>query len=576
MRNKEAIVVLTIIVTVLSLYYLSFTFVSRNIQKEAVVVATNESGVLDLAKKQQYLDSIWNEPVYSLFGADYTFKEIKDTELNLGLDLQGGMHVVLEVSPIEIIKGISGNNEDPEFLAAIEDARIQQKTSQESFSSLFYQAYKLRVPDGNLSIIFANAANRGKIDFNSSDDAIMAIINQEIEDAMDRSFNILRTRIDRFGTSQPNIQRLQGTGRIQVEIPGADNPARVRKLLQGAAKLEFWVVARPEETSNFLQAINNFLVNEKKLSATALSSTDSTVEESKSLEQLLGSEDQSDSTTASTDSTIADETAVLDSLRNASLSQLFSLVVSNEGLVYNIKDSSKINRLLRRAEVKKLVPRTYKFLWDVKPHEHDVLGEEPHLELHIVRVGRGGKAPLEGDVITDARQTLDQSTRPAVSMQMNTNGAKKWRKLTADNIDNRVAIVLDNYVYSAPVVRGEIPNGNSEISGNFTLEEAKDLANVLKAGTLPAPTRIVQEAIVGATLGKEAQLQGVISIVAGLLIVVLFMVAYYAKGGFVANFALIFNIFMVMGILAQLNAALTLPGIAVLCLPLVCRLMPTC
>jgi SecD/SecF fusion protein len=563
MRNKGAIVVLTIIVTVLSLYYLSFTFVSRNIQKEAVVVATNESGVLDLAKKQQYLDSIWNEPVYSFFGGDYTFKEIKDTELNLGLDLQGGMHVVLEVSPIEIIKGISGNNEDPEFLAAIEDARIQQKTSQESYSSLFYKAYKLRVPDGNLSIIFANAANRGKIDFNSSDDAIMSIIDQEIEDAMDRSFNILRTRIDRFGTSQPNIQRLQGTGRIQVEIPGADNPARVRKLLQGAAKLEFWVVARPEETSNFLQAINNFLVSEKKLSAPALSSSaDSTVQESQSLEQLLGSEDQSDSTAASTDSTIADETAVLDSLRNASLSQLFSLVVSNEGLVYNIKDSSKINRLLRRADVKKLVPRTYKFLWDVKPHEHDVIGEEPHLELHIVRVGRGGKAPLEGDVITDARQTLDQSTRPAVSMQMNTNGAKKWRKLTADNIDNRVAIVLDNYVYSAPVVRGEIPNGNSEISGNFTLEEAKDLANVLKAGTLPAPTRIVQEAIVGATLGKEAQLQGAISIVAGLLIVVLFMVAYYAKGGFVANFALMFNIFMVMGILAQLNAALTLPGIA--------------
>ena len=563
MRNKGAIVVLTIIVTALSLYYLSFTFVSRNIQKEAVAVATSEAGVLDLTKKQQYLDSIWNEPVYSFLGVDFTFKEIKDTELNLGLDLQGGMHVVLEVSPIEIIKGISGNNEDPDFLAAIEAARIQQRTSQESFSSLFYQAYKLRKPDGKLSIIFANAANRGKIGFDSSDDEIMSIIDQEIEDAMDRSFNILRTRIDRFGTSQPNIQRLQGTGRIQVEIPGADNPARVRKLLQGAAKLEFWVVARPNESGTFLQAINNFLVNEKKLSAqTISSSSDSTVAESQSLEQLLSGTDASDSTTASTDTTTTDEIASLDSLRNASTSQLFSLIVSNEGLVYNIKDSAKINRILKRSEVQKLVPRTYKFLWEVKPHEHDVLGEEPHIELHIVKVGRGGKAPLEGDVITDARQTLDQSTRPAVSMQMNTNGAKKWRKLTADNIDNRVAIVLDNYVYSAPVVRGEIPNGNSEISGNFTLEEAKDLANVLKAGTLPAPTRIVEEAIVGATLGKVAQAQGVISIVAGLIIVIFFMVAYYAKGGFVANFALIFNIFLVMGILAQLNAALTLPGIA--------------
>ena len=564
MRNKGAIVVLTIIVTALSLYYLSFTFVSHNIQKEAIAFATDESGVLNLGKKQQYLDSIWNEPVYSLFGMEYTFKEIKETELSLGLDLQGGMHVVLEVSPIEIIKGISGNNEDPEFLAAIEDARIEQRTSQKTFSTLFYDAYKTRVPTGRLSLIFANAANRGRIGFDTTDDEIMAIIDQEIEDAMDRSFNILRTRIDRFGTSQPNIQRLQGTGRIQVEIPGADNPQRVRKLLQGAAKLEFWVVARPEDTRTFLQAINNHLVDEAKLNSQSIStSADSTATKIQTLGQLLASEDEADSTTASLDTTSVDaQIAALDSLRNASLSPLFSLIVSNEGLIYNVKDTAKINRIFKRDDVQKLVPRAYKLLWEVKPHEHDVIGEEPHIELHIVKVGRGGKAPLEGDVITDARQTLDQSTRPAVSMQMNTNGAKKWRKLTADNIDNRVAIVLDNYVYSAPVVRGEIPNGNSEISGNFSLEEAKDLANVLKAGTLPAPTRIVQEAIVGATLGREAQLQGVRSIIAGLIIVILFMVVYYAKGGFVANFALLFNIFLIMGILAQLNAALTLAGIA--------------
>ena len=565
MRNKGAVVVLTIIVTALSLYYLSFTFVSRKIQKEAVAISTNEAGVVNLSIKQQYLDSIWNEPVYSLLGAEFTFKEIKDTELNLGLDLQGGMHVVLEVSPIEIIKGISGNNEDPDFLAAIEFARIEQRTSQESFSSLFYQAYKLNNPDDKLSIIFANAANRGKISFDSTDEQIMDIIDQEIEDAMDRSFNILRTRIDRFGTSQPNIQRLQGTGRIQVEIPGADNPQRVRKLLQGAAKLEFWVVANPNETGAFLQAINNYLVEDARLSSTSLdTSADPTATETeRSLEDLLGGENEEDSSLASTDAPdSADVQAALDSLRNSGVSQLFSLVVNNEGLVYNVKDTSKINRIFRRDNVKKLVPRTYKFLWDVKPHDHETLGDEPHIQLHIVRVGRGNKAPLEGDVITDARQTLDQSTRPAVSMQMNAMGAKRWRKLTGDNVGSQIAIVLDNYVYSAPRVNGEIPNGNSEISGNFTLEEAKDLANVLKAGTLPAPTRIVQEAIVGATLGKEAQVQGVVSIVAGLLIVVLFMVMYYAKGGFIANFALLFNIFMIMGILAQLNAALTLPGIA--------------
>lgn len=564
MRNKGAVVVLTVIVTALSLYYLSFTFVSRNIQKEAIAMATDESGVIDLTKKQQYLDSIWNEPVYSLFGMDYTFKEVKDTELNLGLDLQGGMHVVLEVSPVEIIKGLSGNNEDPDFLAAIEQARIDQRTSQESFSTLFYQAFKEINPDGKLSTIFANAANRGRISFESSDQEIMNIIDQEIEDAMDRSFNILRTRIDRFGTSQPNIQRLQGTGRIQVEIPGADNPQRVRKLLQGAAKLEFWVVANPDETSGFLQAINNYLVTERNKKP-ELSVEGNIAENSndESLQSLLSDESSNDSTAVTAgDSTGAESDAILDSLQNNSLSPLFSLIVSGEGLVYNVKDTAKINRIIKDPDVLKLVPRNYKFLWDVKPHDHESLTDEPHLELHIVEVGRGGKAPLEGDVVTDARQTLDQATRPAVSMQMNATGAKVWRKITGENVGERLAIVLDNYVYSAPVVQGEIPNGSTEITGNFTLEEAKDLANVLKAGTLPAPTRIVEETIVGATLGKEAQAQGIISIVAGLLLVVLFMIVYYAKGGFVANFALVFNIFLIMGILAQLNASLTLPGIA--------------
>ena len=270
MRNKGAVVVLSIVVTALSLYYLSFTYVSRKIQKQAIEYATDNTGVLNLEKKQNYLDSIWNEPVYHLFGAEYTLKEIKDTELNLGLDLQGGMHVVLEVSPVEILKGLSGNNEDPDFLLAIAKARELQKTSQEQFSTLFYNSYKEIKPNGKLSTIFANAANRGRISFETTDKEIMDIINKEIDDAMDRSFNILRTRIDRFGTSQPNIQRLQGTGRIQVEIPGANNPERVRRLLQGAAKLEFWLVAEQDETTDFLTAINNQLVADKKAELPAL------------------------------------------------------------------------------------------------------------------------------------------------------------------------------------------------------------------------------------------------------------------------------------------------------------------
>ena len=278
------------------------------------------------------------------------------------------------------------------------------------------------------------------------------------------------------------------------------------------------------------------------------------------LEGLLTDPEVDSAAQASADS--AEIASNLDSLFNTQVSPLFSLIQSQEGLVYNVKDTSQINRIFKREDVQNLIPRNFKLLWDVKPHDHGDIGAEPHLELHVVQVGRGGKAELEGDVVTDARQTLDQATRPAVSMQMNATGAKKWRKLTGENVGRRIAIALDNYVYTAPVVNGEIPNGNSEIAGNFTLEEAKDLANVLKAGSLPAPTRIVEEAIIGPTLGKEAQAQGVISIIAGLVIVVLFMVAYYGKGGFIANFALLFNIFLIMGILAQLNAALTLPGIA--------------
>ena len=571
MQNKGAVVVLTIIVTILCLYYLSFTLVSRGIQKDATEYATDENGNTDFIKKQNYLDSIWNEPIYTLFGAAFTFQEIKETELNLGLDLQGGMHVILEVSPVDILKGLSGNNEDPDFLAAIRKARQDQRNSQEGFTSLFYKAFQEANPGKKLSEIFASAANRGRIDFNSSDEEILDIIEAEIEDAISRSFNILRTRIDRFGASQPNIQRLQGTGRIQVEIPGADNPERVRKLLQGVAKLEFWEVADPQEFNNSLIAINDLLVEEQKaqlvlgnlnvqgiediqeddladllapsIGTTQIQTSDTSANEL--IRQLTGQD------------TIAN---VLDSL-SQQISPIFALLQSNEGLVYNVKDTSKINRILRRSDVKALLPRTIKFIWDVKPHDHGA-SAEPHLELYVVRVSRGGKAPLTGEVITDARQDLDQATRPAVSMQMNATGAKIWKRLTADNINRRIAIALDNYVYSAPTVINEIPTGNSQITGNFTLDEAKDLANILKAGSLPAPTRIVQEAIIGPSLGREAQQQGIMSILLGLLIVVLFMVAYYAKGGFVANFALAFNVFFILGILAQLNAALTLPGIA--------------
>lgn len=571
MRNKGFIIFVASLITLLCVYYLSFTFVSRSVNKKATAYATDETGQVDYFKRQSYLDSVWRKPVYSLFGIEYTLQEVKQNELNLGLDLQGGMHVTLEVSPIEIIRGLSGNSEDRAFNEAIERAKIARKTSQEDFVTLFYRSYKEIRPDGRLAPVFATAANRGRINLESSDQEILRVIRSEVDDAIDRAFNILRTRVDRFGTSTPNIQRIQGTGRIQIELPGVDNPQRVRNLLQGVAKLEFWEVLEIQEIAPTLEAINSTLIAEQKeklkvqdIRGKSTLQADSLKSDTPALQR-----DERVSSTETGDS-IEDDLAsqlsqvdgdALDSIRaSADVSPIFSLLKAPYGLVYDVRDTAQINRILQRREIRAMIPGTMRFLWAHKPNK--LTDGSEVLELYAVRVGRDGRAPLTGEVITDARQDLDQSSRPGVNMQMNATGAKKWRRLTADNVGKRIAIVLDNYVYSAPVVQNEIPGGNSSITGNFTLEEAKDLANILKAGTLPAPTNIVEEAIIGPTLGAEAQVQGVISILAGLAIVVLFMIAYYYKGGLIANLALLFNVFFLLGILANFGAALTLPGIA--------------
>ena len=571
MRNKGAVIILTLVITALCLYYLSFTFVSRNIQQDAISYATEENDVINLSRKQAYLDSIWNLPVYNLFGAEFTYKEVKDNELSLGLDLQGGMHVTLEVSPVDIIKGLSGNNSDPQFLEAIRLARERQSESQERFSTLFREAYEETSNSGRLAPLFVTAANRERFSVDMTNDEVMDVINKEIEDAIDRSFIILRTRIDQFGTSQPNIQRLQGTGRIQIEIPGAENPERIRKLLQGVAKLEFWEVANPEEYLPSLISINDMLVEqmeaERKLGGgleTELSQTPES-QPQEDLGALLDADQGDDTLAAAADSL---ETGGLDSLANQ-VSPLFSLLRSQNELVYEVSDTAQIGAIMRKDEVKSMLPRNLKPVWQQKATIDEETGVE-YITLYFVRVGRGGKAQLTGEVITDARQDIDERGQAIVNMQMNAVGTKAWRnmteraasKATATSLSDRIAIVLDDNVISAPYVEEPIPNGSSRISGNFTVEEAKDLANILKAGSLPAPTRIVEEAIVGPTLGKIAQQQGIISIISGLAIVILFMIAYYAKGGFVANIALVFNVFFILGILAQFNAALTLPGIA--------------
>lgn len=558
MQNKGVIVFLTVIITALCLYYLSFTLVSNGVQQKATEYATDATGNVDFAKRRAYLDSVWRQPVYNFLGADFTYQEIKETELGLGLDLQGGMHVTLEVSPVEIVKGIAGNPKDEAFNKSVDEAREEAKTSNAKFVDLFYASWQRNNPGKSLSSIFATAANRGRISLESSDSDILAIIDTEVENAIDRSFNILRTRIDRFGTSQPNIQRIAGSGRIQIELPGADNQERVRNLLQGVAKLQFWEVLELNEYGGAIETINTTWVADQKASkSTTTVSSDSTA----------------------TDSTASDSAAVVspeDSLRNAlekqleqidpanatgTVSPLITLMKANYGLVYDVRDTVIINRILKNERYKSFLPRDLKLLWGVKPTTAED-GTEV-LELYAIKLNKGSEqAPLEGDVVTDARQTLDQTSRPAVSMQMNAEGARKWRKLTSENVGRRIAVVLDDYVYTAPMVNGEIPNGQSEISGNFTLLEAQDLANILKSGSLPAPTQIVEESIIGPTLGKEAQSQGIISMIAGLVLVVLFMAAYYSKGGLVAIAALVFNIFFILGILAQLGTALTLPGIA--------------
>jgi SecD/SecF fusion protein len=548
MQNKGVIVFLTVVITGLCLYYLSFTFVSSGIQKQATEYAVEADGNVDFAKRRSYLDSIWREPVYNFLGADFTYQEIKETELGLGLDLQGGMHVTLEVSPVEIVKGLAGNPKDPGFNQAVDEAREAAKTSTEKYVDLFYSAWQSNNPGRQLSSIFATAANRGRISLESSDAEILEIIDTEVENAIERSFNILRTRIDRFGTSQPNIQRIQGTGRIQVELPGVDNQERVRNLLQGVAKLQFWEVAEVNELGGSLDAINAAWVADNQNADTSDEDTVST--------ENMTEED-------SLRNALEKQLAEIDPMNPSNdVSPIYSLIQPNYGLAYQVRDTIVINRILKNPDYKSLLPRDIKLLWGVKPFVPEGTDLEI-LELYAIRAPRGAdQAPLEGDVVTDARQVLDQTSRPAVSMQMNAEGARKWRSLTGANIGRRIAVVLDDYVYTAPVVNGEIPTGQSEISGSFTLQEAQDLANILKSGSLPAPTQIVEESIIGPTLGKEAQGQGIISMVAGLVLVVLFMVAYYSKGGLVAIAALVFNIFFILGILAQLGAALTLPGIA--------------
>jgi SecD/SecF fusion protein len=564
MKNRGLIVVLTVVVSLLCLYLIHFTFVARRIENKAETLAKDSTGKVDINKKQKYLDSVVGEPVYNVMGIKYTYKEIKETELALGLDLQGGMHVTLEVSPVEILKALAGtNSKDPAFLASIKEATAAQSSAQEKFTSLFYKAFKQREGDNKLARIYANSINKNKgILYSSSDAQVEKMIDKEVDEAIERSLIIIRARIDKFGAIQPNIQKIPGTGRILVELPGVENPQRVRNLLQGTAMLEFIPVCTPQEIFPSLIEVNKYLVTLKK----------SGKDTSNALQDVSSEENLSEDTTLSADTANATATAKADTSNAAvkdttgkdQYSEIFTLSKDNYTLLYSVKDTAKINRLFALPKVQALLPSHVTFYWDKK-------GRSPKgstdklLEYIPCKKGRNEKAKLSGEVITEARQEVAQDGNGfEVTMSMNSNGAKIWKNMTSEAASSkrRIAIILDDYCYSAPSVKNEIPGGRSSISGDFTLEEANDLANILKAGKLPAPVRIVEEVIVGPTLGKEAIASGIYSMAAGLIIVVFFMVLYYQKGGFVADVALLFNILFTMGVLASFGSVLTLPGIA--------------
>ena len=591
MQNKGAIKVFAIALAIVSLYQLSFTFVSGRVERKAERYATSEvarSLAMELSKGDQvdfdhkldsivearetyYLDSMESQVVYNILIDKYTYREVKEREINLGLDLKGGMNVVLEVSVRDIINALSGYSQDPVFRQAMELAIRKQQNSQKDFVTLFGESFEEVDPNARLASIFLYEFKDKGITTNSTNAEVMEVIRTEAEGAIDRSFQILRTRIDRFGVTQPNIQKLATSGRILVELPGIKDPKRVRNLLQGTAQLEFWETYNFSDLYTFFDEANTRLASQNKDAEAAQAETESTTADA-SAETTPADTTKSllDKISAESDTTKKDENFEAYAKNNPLYAYLMPSYVQDESGRFfpgstarvgqaQVKDTARINNMLR--QVQGVFPRNLKLAWTVKSRTGE--GQPEVLELVALKGSRDNKAALGGEVIVDARQDYDQNGKVEVTIQMNSEGAKSWKRLTGENIGRQVAIVLDDYVYSFPVVNDEIPNGRSSISGGeMSIEEAQDLANILKAGKLPAPSRIMEEAVVGPSLGREAVTAGLYSFVLAFVMVLLYMWFFYKKAGLVADFALLSNVFLMMGVLASLGAVLTLPGIA--------------
>ena len=559
MQNKGFVKVFAVLLTLVCVFYLSFSFVTRHYMKLAAQDPQGET---------HYLDSMQNERVYLW---NYTLKQCREMEIGLGLDLKGGMNVILEVSVPEVVKTLADHKTDEAFNQAVANAAKAQVSSQSDFVTLFVDEYHKLAPGKRLAEIFATQQLRDKVSAQSSDAEVERVLRSEIKSAVANSYNVLRTRIDRFGVVQPNIQELEGgMGRIMVELPGIKEPERVRKLLQGSANLEFWETFNGQEVAPYLMDADSKAALALAGEAKADTTTAAAATEPAAQAETTAKADSSATNIADSlanalkgDQAKAASNAAADEMKKQH--PLLSLLQVSQGgggiAGYALaRDTAAINRILAMPEVKNSLPKELRLLWGVKAID----AKTSTFELYAIRVTeRDGRAPLEGDVVTDASDGYDQFGKPCVHMNMNTEGARRWAQLTKQNINRSIAIVLDGYVYSAPNVMNEITGGQSQITGNFSLEDTKDLANVLNSGKMPAPAHIVQEDIVGPSLGQESINQGVISFIVALILLMVYMCAMYGFiPGMVANMALVFNFFFTLGILSSFQAALTMSGIA--------------
>ena len=557
MQNKGIVKFIAIVLILVCCFYLSFTFVTRHYESKAAAMGEKAG--------QEYLDSIMNEKVYC---GIYSFKQCRELEMGLGLDLKGGMNVILEVSVPDVIDVLADHKTDAAYKKSMEEAKKEEETSQNDFISLFIKYWKQNSNGRPLAAVFATQQMKGKVSTQSSDSEVESALRAEVQSAVDNSFNVVRNRIDKFGVVQPNIQKLEGqSGRIMVEMPGVKEPERVRKLLQGSANLEFWETYNTQEIVPLLAQLNQkYAITNGAAEEVA----DTTVAEAAAADTTAATAAATDlaAKLAKKDAKADDSKAVAEAKKQNPLFSVFQ-PIQGQGLAVvgyaNARDTAEVDKIIYSEIAAQVLPAECKLRWGAKPEDFGGQNTKGDIfALYALKVTEpNGRAPLEGDVITSSKDDFDQMGHPSVTMQMNSDGARRWSQITKQNIGRGVAIVLDDAVYSAPRILTQIDGGNSQITGNFTIEDTKDLANTLNSGKMPAPTRIVQEEVVGPSLGAQSIQQGIMSFIIAFVLLMVYMIMLYGFiPGILADIALLFNLFFTLGILTSFQAALTMPGIA--------------